>query len=216
MHGPPEFRYWISRLLLSLATAVVIAATAYVCAWLSAQKEYSRTEEHLKTRADLERLRAAIELHKKTTGTWPAQLTDLKVVKEKQVRVDDTGYPLDAWGQRLHYRIDADGWMLFSFGADGKPGGIGKYADMYAGQPDTWPEHPSLVQFSMLPESRPIQVACILAGVVAFPICLLDSKGQGGDRPSLARVLLANAVTAVFAILAALVISGLHLVPGGH
>jgi hypothetical protein len=165
---------------------------------------------------DLERLDEDIQRHKKTTGAWPARLTDLNVVKEKRVGVDETGEPVDGWGRPWQYRKDAGDYVLFSFGADGLPRGVGQNADLYPGQADSWPDHPTLAQFTALPETRPILLACILAGVVAFPLCLLQARGRPGDRPSLGRVLLANAVTAVFAILAAFFIAALHMMPGGH
>jgi hypothetical protein len=210
------WRFWITRVLLCLATALIVLVTAYLCAWLSARKNYSRSEEHWKTRQDLERLRESIDLYKKTTGDWPKELENLQVVKEKQVGVDEQGHPVDGWGRRLDYRIQAGDYQLFSLGADGMPGGVGKYADLYAGQPDSWPEHPTLAQFSTLREARPVQLACILAGIVAFPLCLLQAKGQPGNRPSIAKVILANAVTAAFTLLIAFMISALHMMPGGH
>jgi hypothetical protein len=207
---------WIPRLLICLATAAIISVTAYLCAWLSARNIYSRTEEHARTRKDLDLLRKDVERHKEATGAWPARLTDLSAVKEKRVRVDEAGEPVDGWGRPLVYRIQPGGYQLFSFGADGMPGGVGKYADLFAGQADTWPERPTLAQFTALREAVPAQLACLLAGAVAFPLCLLEARGRRGERPSLGRFLLANAVTAVFAILAALMIGGLHTMPGGH
>jgi hypothetical protein len=211
-----EFGRWIIRFLLCLATAAIISATAYLCAWLRFRGDYSRTEQYWATKTDLERLAADIERHKKTTGAWPARLTDLNVVKEKRVRVDETGEPVDGWGRPWQYWQPSGEYALRSLGADGMPGGIGQYADLYAGQADSWPDNPTLAQFATLPETRPILFACLLAGVVAFPLCLLQARGQPGDQPSLGRVLLANAVTAVFAILAAFFIAALHMMPGGH
>ncbi len=210
------FARWTLRLLACLATAIAISATAYLCAWLNARNYYARSEAHVTTRRDLERLREEIERHKKTTGALPAQLTDLKMVADKEVPVDATGYPVDGWNQPFFYRHYDGKYELFSLGPERLVGGVGKYADMHAGKPDTWPEHPSLTEFSRLPEARPAQIACLLAGVVAFPLCLLQARGQPGEPPSLRRVLLGSAVTAGFAILAALMIGALHLMPGGH
>jgi hypothetical protein len=203
-------------LLVCLATSLIISATAYLCAWLTQRKAYVRTEEHLSTREDLERLNFAVEGYRKKTGFWPKQLSDLNVVKEKQVRVGDDGEPIDGWGRPLDYRIQVDNFVLFSLGPDRLPGGVGKNADMYAGKPDTWPEHPTLAQFSNLPEARLVQAACVLAGVFAFPLCLLGTRSDKGERHWLARVLVRNAVTAAFAIFAALIMSAFHLMPGGH
>jgi hypothetical protein len=210
-----ESGYWASRLLLCLATGITVSAAAYLCAWSSYRNNHHRIGYHL-NRMDLEALRGGIEAHKETTGEWPARLTDLKVVKEERVRVDETGHPVDWWGRPFQYRLDAGGYVISTYGRDGKPGGFGQDADLYAGQAVPETERPTLWQFAAAPEGLPVQLACALAGVVAFPLCLLQARGQPGNRPSLAKVLLANAVTAVFAILAALMISALHIMPGGH
>jgi hypothetical protein len=215
-HPQDDFRFWATRLLVCLATAVIISASAYLCAWLRFRSYYIRTAAYVKTRTELEMLHGDIENLKKTTGALPANLTDLKVVKEKRVRVDDTGQPVDGWGRPWQYRVHDKEYQLFSFGADGMAGGFGQYADLIAGQEHTWPENPNLAEFSTLPEAWPIQLACLLAGVIAFPLCFLQARGRRGVRPTLGKVLLANAVTAVFAILAGLMIAALHIMPGGH
>jgi hypothetical protein len=87
---------------------------------------------------------------------------------------------------------------------------------MVAGQPDAWPERPTLLQFSNLPEARPVQVACILAGAAAFPLCLLGARKEKEQRVTIVRILARSVATGVFAILAALVMSALHRMPGGH
>jgi hypothetical protein len=217
MPTPTEPGRWVIRLLLCLATALTVSATAYLCAWATHRNMYTRTENHVLTRNDLELLREDVERHKEATGKWPERLTDLPVVKEKRVPVDAAGNPLDRWRRPFIYRIQEGRYVLFSYGADDKPGGLGKYADLYAGEDDSWPERPDLWQFSTLREAIPVQVACILAGVIAFPICLLEARGKAGQRrPSLGKFLLGSAVTAVFAILAAMMMSALHLIPGGH
>lgn len=211
-----ELARLILVLFLCLATALAVSATAYLCAWLSLRKDYTWTEEHAKTREDLERLRTAIEAYKKTTGAYPDKLSDLRIVKQKLVRVEKDGEPVDAWNYPVQYRIQADNFLLISFGPEHLPGGIGKHADMVAGQPDAWPEHPTLFQFSDLPEARSVQAACILAGAAAFPLCLLVARKEKGQRVTIGRILTRSAAIGVFAIVAALLMSALHRMPGGH
>jgi general secretion pathway protein G len=212
---PKVLVYWGPRLLLCLATALIISATAYLCAWSSYRNIYLNSPPYL-TRMDLERLREDLERAREKTGDWPARLTDLNVVKEKRVRVDPEGQPVDGWGRPFQYKIEAGRYVLFSYGQDGKPGGVGPDADLYPGQGDAWSEPPTLVQFTTMREGNLPLLACVLAGAVAFPLCLLEARGRQGNRPSLAKLLLANVVTAVFAILAALIIATLHVMPGGH
>src|SRR5262249_13040769 len=124
--------------------------------------------------------------------------------------------PKDGWGRSMRYWKAADQYDLVSFGPLGKPGGVGQYGELRADKPDTWPEHPTLWQFTTMRDALPVQVASVVAGIFAFPLCLLQARGKPGSPPSLAKLLLANAVTALFAIFAALMIAGMHLVPGGH
>jgi hypothetical protein len=205
-----------SRVLLCFATAVIISATAYLCAWLN----YRNTEAHpmvrTMTRRILELLHKEIEAYKEKTGDWPARLTDLKAVKEKEVRVDEAGNPVDAWGNPIQYRVEGDGFVLYSYGRDGRPGGAGIDADLYDGQPDPGLELPTLWEFAKSDVSFPVGIACFLAGLIAFPLCVLQAKGQPEDRLSLLWFLLRIGVTAICATFAALVISAIHVVGGGH
>ncbi|PTA47811.1 type II secretion system protein GspG [Micromonospora sp. RP3T] len=65
----------------------------------------------------------ALDLHRQTTGSYPAQLADLP-----------GGPYLDAWGRELVYRLPGSGndFDLISYGADGEPGGEGVDADISA------------------------------------------------------------------------------------
>lgn len=216
MSSPTQSQRWAVRCVLCLATAVIVAGTAYLCAWLNARGYYEHSDAHVQTRRDLERLRAAIERHREKTGALPDS-TDLGVVADKEVPVNEAGYPVDGWGRPLNYqRYSKDEYRLCSLGPECLPGGVGKYADLVAGKEDTWPERPGLAEFSELPEARPAQVACLLAGLVAFPLCLLQAREKSGEPTPLGRLLLANVVTAAFAVLAALMMGALHLMPGGH
>jgi hypothetical protein len=216
MPSAKEFRDRAWRLVLCLATAVVISATAYLCAWTTYRNNVYPLSPPYLTRVDLALLREEMEGRKAEGGGPPARLSDLDVVKEKRVLTDNTGEPVDRWGRAFQYRVLPGGYVLYSHGRDGKPGGVGPDADLYAGADDSWAARPTLLQFTASPEALPMQLACLFAGVVAFPLCLLQARGEPGNRRSLGKVLLMNAVTAVFAILAALMIGALHMVPGGH
>jgi hypothetical protein len=213
--APGANRYRMYRLLLCLATSLVVAGTAYACAWLNYQDLATLRESTEPTRADLETLRQAVEDYKASTGRLPAKLTDLPVVREKKVRVEE-GVPVDQWRQRINYEVSNGTYQLYSKGMDGKPGGLGSYADLYAGQPDPAAEPVTFGRFLTDPKAFLVQAACILGGVAAFPLCLLQIRAMGGQRPTLARILLATVTTAFFTTLAAVVIGILHITPGGH
>jgi hypothetical protein len=214
MAAPGEIRYWVSRILLCLATSLAVAGTAYVCAWLKYRNLATLQESTEPTRADLEILRQGVETYKAATGRLPENLSELPVVRDKKVRVKE-GYPLDQWGLPIRYEQRDGTYKLYSYGKDGKPGGIGSYADLVAGQPAAGPP-PTFGRFLTDPNTILLQAACILGGVAAFPLCLLQAAGKGGQRPTLGQTLVINVVTAFFATLAALVIGTLHIIPGGH
>jgi len=60
-----------------------------------------------------------------------------------------------------------------------------------------------------------IAAACFLAGAFAFPLCFLGTPGKPGARALWLKILIVHGVTAVFAILIAVVISAIHI-PSGH
>ena len=214
MATPSKFRRWAFSFLLCSATAIAISATAYLCAWYNYRNISQHRADQASTRGELELLREEIERHREATGKWPERLTDLNAVKEKQLRLDEAGLPVDWWGRPLEYRLAGANYVLFSYGRDGRPGGSGQDTDLFAGQPI--PDPPTFWEFTQMQEGMPVQLACLLAGAVAFPLCLLQAKGRPGNPPSQAKILLMNAVTAFFAILAALMIGTLHVMPGGH
>lgn len=208
-------RRWLVLLLVCLATGLAVTATAYVCAWLNFRSYYIHTEELAATKVELEQLREAIEGHRQATGELPANLAELDIVKEKQIPVKD-GYPIDAWRHYVVYFRHADRYDLLSYGADNMPGGVGKFADIRVGVPDTWPEQPSLTEFAGLREGTPVLLASILAGLLAFPICFINARQPTEKPPSLRAVLLSNLILGALAVLAALMMAALHMMPGGH
>jgi hypothetical protein len=167
------------------------------------------------TQGDLELLREGIVHHKEETGSLPATLADLEVVKKERVKVDEKGRPVDAWRRPFYYQIKGDSYDLYSLGRDGQPGGAGLDADLHAGKVDPRTQWLTLWQFMNHAETAGIRDTCILAGILAFPLCLLGVKRGATSRLSPIKVLVIHGVTAAFAILAAVVISVLHL-PTGH
>jgi hypothetical protein len=211
-----EVRFWVSRVLLSLVASLAVAGTAYVCAFLKYRTMATPTESTESTRADLEILRQAVEAHKAATGRFPKYLTDLAVVREHKVRTKEE-FPVDQWGHGIRYEVQDGTFRIYSNGKLDKPGGIGDYATLVAGEPDPVAgPPPTFPQFLTKLETIPIQIACILGGLAAFTLCMSQAAGKGGTRPTLGQTIVINIVTALVATFAALMIAGLHLIPGGH
>lgn len=163
----------------------------------------------------LDHLSEELAKHQQQTGQLPARLEDLDVVKRGGVPVDETGRPQDGWGRPLSYQVHEGSFELNSLGQDGQPGGVGLDADLYADRPGPVNEFLTLWQFTMDANTAGIQLSCLLAGLLAFPLCLLGTAGGELNRRSLVRALVVHGVTAAFAIVTAVVISVLHL-PSGH
>ena len=199
------------RLLAALSAGVAIAGTAFIGAYceMGGAPNYRRGEWF--TRHELDDLREAVERHRQATGRLPANLADLKEVKGRdRYKHHADGGPLDAWDRPHQYRVDGDGFALFSFGRDGLRDGVGLDADIYptlAGRPQ---EMPTLRQFAFELPTDGIRFTCIMAGVCGGLICLIQSRRRGGFE------LLAFAgATMVGAVLVAVFISFLHI-PSGH
>ncbi len=209
-----RFRDTLLRLALCLATAVVVSATAYLCAWLTFGG-YVTSFNRGSTRHWLRSLTEDIALYREKTGSLPVRLSDLNAMRPPNVGVDEEGRPIDDWGRPLHYEVAGDSYDLYSLGRDGLPGGYGLDADLHAGRTDPQAERLTFWQFTTEAYTGGIKPVCLAAGILAFPICLVRSRPEAGTRPTLRSILMKNAVTALFAVGAAFVITFLHL-PSGH
>lgn len=69
----------------------------------------------------------------------------------------------------------------------------------------------SFWEFAVEMHMPDVKLTCLLAGALAFPLCMYYSTALDGKRSSLVKVLIANTLTALFAILTAVVMAGLHL-----
>ena len=184
------------RLLGALAGGLAIASTSYLCAyyesrwifWNHTMEGYSWSKVRLAMRE--------IDEYRKEKGRLPANLDELH-----------KGAWIDAWDRPLHYELEGDRYRLYSYGRDGESGGVGPDADIFS---DRQPEAPTLYQFTFEMHAEGVHCGCILAGVFAGLVCLLQSRKHGWDT-----FFLRLGVTAIGAFLAAIAMSALH-VPTGH
>ena len=58
-------------------------------------------------------------------GSYPDDLADLKSIRIDDVQFEKSGQVLDPWKNPYQYRADGASYALFSFGRDGKRGGVG-------------------------------------------------------------------------------------------
>jgi general secretion pathway protein G len=93
-----------------------------------------------KAEADISEIKTALDRYYLDNGYYPTSdqgLTALVTAPTSgQIpsNYEDGGYieklPLDPWGTPYFYQSDGNSYVLKSFGADGKPGGTGKDADI--------------------------------------------------------------------------------------
>jgi len=235
----PMFNWQVNRdryirLILCFITAIVISSTAYICAWYESRDYELFFPEQDHTRSTIKGRSEDIQKYQKAHGKLPATLAELYPKMDSQATMVAIGggaaaatlavlFPkmdsqrenvrrlTDGWQRPLIYEVRNEEFDLYSYGRDGKPGGIGLDADIHSAQPWT-PEHRlTLWQFSNAWGVAGIQTVCLLTGAIAFPLYFAIGKRQTPKRPSLLRVL----VTVVFSILAAVAMSVLYL-PSGH
>jgi hypothetical protein len=199
------------RVLACTAVAVTVAGTAFICAWYEYRSWPYFLFDHRYTGAELDSLTVLLDEHRAAVGRYPDTLAGLRV---KEARVDDADRVVDIWRNPYVYRVDADGYTLYSLGRDGRGGGDGIDADVYptaAGRPQAVA---TFWQFATELETAGVKFVCAMAGVAAFIMCQVLGVGRPSGSSRKAQVLKGTA-TAVAAVLAAVVISFLHL-PTGH
>lgn len=189
------------RFLVALLVGLIIAFTSYLCAYFNQRDAYGLVTGEPVT---IRHVQYAIEKHHENTGHWPGSLAEVEALKD---RLNDKGQFLDPWKHPYQYRVNGDKYELYSLGKDGQPGGEGLDADLYAGNQ---PAPPTFSQFMFDLPTGGVLAACIISGVCAGLICLLQRRDL--NRGSFFLLLVA---TVIGAILLAVVISALHI-PSGH
>lgn len=202
------------RLVAAVLVAAVVSSIAYYCAWRNYRRWDGFRSLQDVTERELDRVHERVELYRATTGKLPSSLAEIPDWELVAVHLDERKQPVDVWWNPIQYQVDGDGFVVYSFGPDGRPGGDGLDGDLYPRSSRRPRPVATLRQFTTDLPTGGMQASCILAGVIAGLVCLLPARGPANWFSSwraVARVL----VTAVAAVVAALVISVVHL-PTGH
>jgi general secretion pathway protein G len=113
-----------------------LLATIVVQSLRGATEKAKRT----KAEADIAELKTALDRYYLDNGNYPTTDQGLQALVQKPTDgpvpsdYEEGGYieklPLDPWGHPYFYQSDGGSYVLKSFGADGKPGGNGRNADI--------------------------------------------------------------------------------------
>ena len=109
---------------------------------LVAPRILGRTDEARQTKAaaDIKSIEQALSLYKLDNGGFPTTEQGIQALVTPPTsgpparRWNPEGYlekvPVDPWGAPYVFRSDGNGFVIYSFGADGVEGGEGKNADI--------------------------------------------------------------------------------------
>lgn len=213
MSSPDDPRRWFPPVLVAIVTAVAVAGTSYLCAYRTYRNFDYFDVAQFYTRRVFIGLQKNIDDYRQATGKLPATLADIESFMARKKPPEDVPYLQDGWNRPLHYHVEGETYDLYSLGRDDQPGGSGLDADLHAGKPDPENEALTLGQFTGAMPGH-MAAAFVLAGAVSFSVCLMGGLRYREGKGSLAATLFGTALTAIFAILTAVVISALHL--SGH
>jgi general secretion pathway protein G len=124
-----------------LEVLAVLLAIAIVTTFLSPQRFHLAGDRSAAAASDIDLLGAALETYRLDTGTYPTTAQGLAALVRMPTAPSPWNWrgpyvlraiPTDPWRHRYVYRRDeaADGYLMLSYGADGRPGGQGEDADI--------------------------------------------------------------------------------------
>lgn len=213
-----RLKYYLPVALLS---GLIVFAIVNVAAWYNHRGEFGVCPNQMLTRyIILQHISQKIESYRKEHETLPLVLTDISDLENMMGKPDSP--PTDPWDNLIQYRLNDSSYELFSYGRDGKVGGIGLDADIFPDGRNRKKALPTFSQFFLETDKSEINnggffMTSIFAGsMVAFIIFFSPIKeGKSKDTFKPAQL----AVNALIIILIASVVGVFLLilhVPTGH
>lgn len=209
-------RYRSKSLLASLVTGTLVFVLTYAAAWV-AMRDYPMSRDGVLTRymyQDMSRIRDALLKYDKQNGRFPDSLRDVAPYAEEfYLPRGDSEQLIDVWDSPYQYEKTNDSFTLYSFGRDGKPGGVGIYADIYSDRPLEPQVRPTLHQFLFETHgSRILFVTALLAslfgGAVFFAGSTVNTEGK---QASVLGAIVACLVIAAAAVVIAVFLAMFHI-----
>jgi hypothetical protein len=176
-----------------------------------------------------------VQLFRKKHGKLPRSLRQLQT-RDTEIWFDQRGNVLDYWEHLLVYRVQGNRYQIISYGADGRPGGIGLNHDLTnalaieyikasakAGlgdgnshfsdiQPET---HPTFLQLLFSPLSTGVIISSLICGALTFLLVFFQVKAAHFEKNEWIDLAAGLVSTLIFAAIVAFFITMLHI-PSGH
>jgi general secretion pathway protein G len=237
-------RLLVRRAIWSALVALLVLLISIWVAFLQYRGSPIRYAQEFTLR-DIGRVQAAMEAYREETGALPQTLREVAAWSQEDdswnLRVDDSGAPVDAWKRLLQYSTDGATYRITSYGYDGKPGGTGLHYDLSSedlGTEDSseggkrLPRAPEAAQATfgqfvtdtglikslkdyMHGSGLMMVLTCVLASVATFVVAFLSLGHRGPARRTVGARLL-NLVLIVGATLwISAFITAFHA-PSGH
>jgi hypothetical protein len=206
------------RLAISATLGIVILVTTYLCAWL-ALRDHPNVQGfgiHL-AQYQLARIGEMLDEIKEETGEYPSELSELQERGADEFPFDESGQLSDPWDNPYVYQVSDGRPNVYSYGQDGKPGGIGIYSDIHMDRPGYEATRPTFHQFHFVLKTGKSVVLIslitgVLAAVVTYRLCDPHRPGVSAKIGLLVNM----AIVTISALVFAVILNLFHSIPSGH
>ncbi|MCA9015891.1 MAG: type II secretion system protein GspG [Planctomycetaceae bacterium] len=209
------------RLMIALLCGFVVFVILNLAAWYNLRGERNMRRNQDFTRLyGLRKLQVQIVDYHETHGALP---DDLAEIPNAVATLNQPGEPLlDSWGNPFQYRRTGDDYELFSWGRDGKPGGVGLDADLYHDGRNHELSLPTFSQFFLTNDESEVArdgflIAGLMAGILVAFITLLSLRDteKSEEKMTTGRYVWFALVVIVISSAVGILLLPVHI-PSGH
>lgn len=222
-----KHRQLFIRVLIASGIGFIVFIISCVIAWQNIGSAFLNNRMfQLWTQSDILEIDSAITNYVRKMNSLPQSLQELQIssqnsrLPDHHVLVDKNGVLVDGWGRPYMYSVNGTSYTIFSYGRDGKPGGVGLDSDL--SQLDPKPEGydlrtplddkpPTLKQFFFELPTKGVIATCFVSGIAVFFMCLLTKRPRHQRLNRIVEI----GLTMLAAVIVSMIISALHL-PSGH
>lgn len=227
---------WINRvvcirIVAAIGMGVVMFLIASGVAWINLGSAFHNNSMlQLWTRVDIMGIHEAIGEYVQQNNRLPYTLDELRIPARKSRPAEGhnfvrkRGKLVDGWGRPLFYEINGTEYTVFSYGRDGKPGGIGFDTDL--SQKNPWPKEatqqgafedklPSFTQFFFELPTGGILATCQVCGVLVGVLSFFLIRPNRLDARNWWKLFVKLSVTLGASVFLSMVMGALHI-PSGH